>query len=170
MPWDWMSTVVGGEPFFLDGNFFSFANIFWLKSRMTMKLIFLERARLRQHFEYPFYGHWTHRKIFRAIWISKKLWKMHFFSLTEGPTKSPHQLYQIQKNASSLFLWPWRIIQTLFDKAFVFNRSARAWGVCYIPTTCDNKAWKVLYIDLMICVQIQYILFLKVLQQVPDWP
>ena len=131
-----------------------------------MKLIFSERARLRQHFEYPFYGRWTHRKIFRAIWISKKLWKMHFFSLTEGPTKSPHQLYQIQKNASSLFLWPWRIIQTLFDKAFMLNRSARVWGVCYIPITCHNKAWKVLCVDLKICMQIQYILFLKVLRPV----
>ena len=51
----------------------------------------------------------------------------------------------------------------------MFNRLAWPWGVCYIPTTCDNKAWKVLYVDLKICMQIQYILFLKVLQQVLDW-
>ena len=77
---------------------------------------------------------------------------MRFFSLTEGPTKSPHQLYQIPKDSSSLLPWPYRIIQTLFDKAFVFNRSARAWGVCYIPTKVDSKAWKVLYVDLKICM------------------
>ena len=91
---------------------------------------------------------------------------MRFFSLTEGPTKIPHQLYQIPKDSSSLLPWPYRIIQTLFDKAFVFNRSARAQGGCYIPIICHNKGWKVLYVDLKICVQIQYILFLKVLRPV----
>ena len=91
---------------------------------------------------------------------------MRFFSLTEGPTKSPHQVYQIPKVSSSLLPWPYRIIQTLFDQVFVFNRSASAWGVCNIPKTCHNKAWKVLYVDLKICVQIQYIFFLKVLRPV----
>ena len=49
---------------------------------------FLERAWLRQHFEYPFYGRWTHRNFFRAIWISKKLWKCTFSALLRALLKA----------------------------------------------------------------------------------
>ena len=44
-----------------------------------MNLIILERTRLGQYFEYPCYGGLAHRKLFRAIWISKKMWKSGFF-------------------------------------------------------------------------------------------
>ena len=73
-------TVVGGEPFFFVGKIYSLVNIFLLKCRTIMKLIFLERVMPRLYSEYLFYGGLTHRKIFRAIWSSKKVWKSALFS------------------------------------------------------------------------------------------
>ena len=79
--WNQGMYSTGRGTFFLKVCFSFFANIFRWVCHMCMKLIFSESPRHGGHFEYPFYGVLTHRKISRAIWISKNTPKMAFFRI-----------------------------------------------------------------------------------------